>query len=87
MGTIQFSSLLNDVGLMHLTSGHLVMWCIAGSLLYLGIVKKYEPYLMLPIGFGMLVVNLPLADLMHSEGILGVIYHYGIGKDLLPLLI
>ena len=75
-----------ESGLLHLSFGHILMWLIAGSLVYLAIKKKYEPYLLLPIGFGIIVVNLPLVDLMDDHGILGIIYNIGIGKDLLPLL-
>lgn len=82
-----FSLIFKDVGILHLTLGQVLMWIIAAALIYLGISKKYEPYLMLPIGFGILVVNLPLANLMEDDAILRIIYQYGIGKDLLPLLI
>ena len=82
-----FQLMFQEVGVFHLTLGHVLMWLIATSLIYLGINKKYEPYLMLPIGFGIIVVNLPLVSLMEDDGILGIIYQYGIGKDLLPLLI
>ena len=46
---------------------YLVMYAIIGSLFYLAIVKKFEPLLLLPIAFGMLLANLPGADLMHLE--------------------
>ncbi len=82
-----FPLLFQDVGIFHLTFGQILMWLIAASLIYLGINKKYEPYLLLPIGFGIIVVNLPLVNLMEDEGILRIIYNFGIGKDLLPLLI
>ena len=81
------SKLFQEIGLFHLTPGHLVMWFVGAYLIHLGINKKYEPYLLLPIGFGIIVVNLPLAGLMDDHGILGIIYEFGIGKDLLPLLI
>jgi len=81
------NKILQEIGLLHLTPGHLVMWFVGAFLIHLGINKKYEPYLMLPIGIGIIAVNLPLAGLMHDDGILGTIYHFGIGKDLLPLLI
>jgi oxaloacetate decarboxylase beta subunit len=81
------SLISKDIGILHLTLGQVVMWFIAAVLIYLGINRKYEPYLMLPIGFGIIVVNLPLANLMEDDGILRIIYDFGIGKDLLPLLI
>jgi len=87
METELFTFISQEIGLLHLTPGHVLMWIIALSLIYLAITKKYEPYLLLPIGFGIIVVNLPLVNLMESDGILGIIYNLGIGKDLLPLLI
>ncbi len=45
----------------------LIMYVIVGVLIYLGVVKKYEPLLLVPIAFGMLLGNLPGADLMHTE--------------------
>jgi carboxybiotin decarboxylase len=49
--------------------GNLIMICIACTFLYLAIKKGYEPYLLIPIAFGMLLVNLPLAGLMeHPVG-------------------
>ena len=47
-----------------LTWGNIVMLLIAGALIYLGIARKMEPVLLVPIGFGIFLVNLPLADLM-----------------------
>lgn len=44
-----------------------VMWCIAFVLIYLAIAKKFEPLLLLPIAFGMLLANLPGANLIHTE--------------------
>ncbi|HEY8463975.1 MAG TPA: sodium ion-translocating decarboxylase subunit beta [Bacillota bacterium] len=55
---------MNDTGFAHLDGGQLLMIGIALFLIYLAIVKQYEPLLLLPISFGMLLVNLPLAGLM-----------------------
>ena len=46
---------------------YLVMYVIIGALFYLAIVKKFEPLLLLPIAFGMLLANLPGANLIHTE--------------------
>jgi sodium ion-translocating decarboxylase beta subunit len=62
----------------------LVIGCI---LLYLGIKKDCEPLLLVPIGFGCILVNVPLSDLMAKEGFLRVIYDAGVGTELFPLLI
>jgi oxaloacetate decarboxylase beta subunit len=56
-------------------------------LLYLGIKKDIEPVLLVPIGFGCILVNIPLAGLMDKEGFLRVIYEAGITTELFPLLI
>ncbi len=55
---------INSTGLVHLSPGHVFMLLIAMGLLYLGIGKKYEPLLLVPIGFGMLLINLPMTGLM-----------------------
>ena len=46
---------------------YLIMYVIIGVLFYLAIVKKFEPLLLLPIAFGMLLANLPGAELMHLD--------------------
>ncbi len=61
---------------------------IAGALLiYLGIAKEYEPVLLIPIGFGAIVTNLPLTGISDGHGFLGVLYNAGIATELFPLLI
>ncbi len=59
-----FIDFLNETGIAALQWGHIVMLLISFILLYLGIVKKYEPLLLVPIAFGMMLVNLPLTGLM-----------------------
>ena len=75
-------------GFFYLTPGMLVMWGIGLVLIYLAIVKQYEPLLLLPIGFGIILANLPLADLMKpGEGLIWRFYHYGIQWEVIPPLI
>jgi len=75
-------------GVVHLTIGNLVMWLIAFLFVYLAITKNYEPLLLVPIGFGILVVNLPLTFLMgEGEGLLWKFYHYGLEWEIIPPLI
>jgi oxaloacetate decarboxylase beta subunit len=62
-----FVQLLEQSGVANLSIGNLVMFVIAGILIYLAITKEYEPLLLIPIGFGAILANLPLAD-MASEG-------------------
>lgn len=66
--------------------GEIIMIVIACVFLYLAIKKGYEPYLLIPIAFGMLLVNLPLAGLMEDSGLLRLIY-IGTDKGLYPPLI
>lgn len=46
---------------------YLIMYVFVGALFYLAIVKKFEPLLLLPIAFGMLLANLPGANLIHLD--------------------
>lgn len=86
--------LWNDSGFPTMTWQQIVMLCIAGILIYLAIVKKYEPLLLLPIAFGVLLANLPMANLMvppsadHSEpgGLLYYLYQ-GVKLGIYPSLI
>ena len=74
-------------GFVHLDWRSIVMIFIGLLLLWLGIKKDCEPLLLVPIGFGCLLVNIPLADVMAEEGFLRVIYNMGISNELFPLLI
>lgn len=83
-----FIQLAQQSGVANLGIGNLVMFVIAGILIYLAITKEYEPLLLIPIGFGAILANLPLAHLgAEGEGILAVIYDAGIRTELLPPLI
>lgn len=64
-----------------------VMIGLGCLLLYLAIKKDIEPLLLLPIGFGCILVNIPLAGLMEEEGFLKTIYDAGIATELFPLFI
>lgn len=68
---------LKGSGLYNIHYTNLIMILIALILIYLSIKKKYEPYLLLPIAFGMILVNLPLSGLMDEDGLLKYLY-YGI---------
>jgi carboxybiotin decarboxylase len=75
------------LGIVNLTAGHVIMLLIASALLYLGIKKGYEPLLLVPIGFGAILVNIPLADMMGKEGFLRFFYDAGVLTEVFPLLI
>ncbi len=74
-------------GFVNLHWSNLVMMAVGGVLLYLGIKKDVEPLLLVPIGFGAILINVPLANLMGQEGFLRTIYNMGIANELFPLLI
>ena len=74
-------------GLTHFTLGNAVMLAIGAVLVYLAIAKEYEPVLLLPIGFGCILANIPLAGMTAAEGMMGVLYKAGISTELFPLLI
>ena len=75
------------LGVVNLSIGHVIMLVIACVLLYLGIGKGYEPLLLVPIGFGAIMVNIPLADMMGKEGFLRFFYDAGVLTEVFPLLI
>ena len=80
--------LLRQSGFANISPGNLIMFVIAGTLIYLAIAKKYEPLLLIPIGFGTILANLPLADMgSYGEGIIALIYNNGIRTEFLPPVI
>ncbi len=70
-----------------LTWQMVVMMIVGGVLIYLGIAKDYEPMLLLPIGFGAILTNLPLTGIAGDEGLLGIFYEIGIKTEIFPLLL
>ncbi len=74
-----------DIGI-----GNISMFVIGGVLIYLAIKKDYEPMLLLPIGFGAILVNLPLSAVLEydgTEGVMSILYKAGIATELFPILI
>jgi len=74
-------------GIVNLHLGNFVMFGIALILIYLAIAKDYEPMLLLPIGFGALLANIPFSSAIGHEGFLTVLYNFGIRTELFPVLI
>lgn len=69
---------------------HCIMFIVGGSLIFLAVKKNYEPMLLLPIGFGAILVNLPLKTILSfdgADGILQVLFQAGILTELFPVLI
>ncbi len=86
MGGIDLSGLTS--GLLTISWQNVVMVGVAALLLYLAIAKDYEPTLLLPIGFGCLLANLPVSSYMLGhDGFFGVLQKAGIETELFPLLI
>lgn len=83
-----FLRLYQDSGFVHLTFGNLVMFAVAGVLIFLAVTRNYEPLLLIPIAFGAGLANLPQANMSsYADGIMGLIYDAGIRTELLPPLV
>jgi oxaloacetate decarboxylase beta subunit len=63
------------------------MWAIGALLIYLAIAKDMEPALLLPMGFGAILVNIPLSTLTGEHGVITTLYNAGISNELFPLLL
>ncbi len=74
-------------GLTHFTWGNAAMILAGGVLIALAVLKEYEPVLLLPIGFGCILANIPLTGMTDGNGLFGVLYKAGISTELFPLLI
>ena len=73
-----------------LTWQQLVMWAVGGALIWLAVKKQMEPTLLLPIGFGAILVNLPFSgtvDQAGHAGALSTLFDLGIANELFPLLL
>ena len=81
----QLLSIFENFG--NLSLGMVVMWIIGGVLIYLAIAKDMEPTLLLPMGFGTILCNLPLSGAIGEEGPLTVLFNAGIANELFPLLL
>jgi sodium ion-translocating decarboxylase beta subunit len=86
---MDFAQLLPELfkGLSHFTWGNAVMLAVGLCLIFLGVFKEYEPVLLVPIGFGCLLANIPLNGMLDDMGLFGVLYRAGISTELFPLLI
>ena len=85
-------NILHTTGLMNLGWKMVVMWGVGSFFIYLAVAKNYEPLLLLPIGFGIFLVNFPLTPLMgvtdqgHRE-LINIFYHYGVEWEVIPCVI
>jgi len=76
-----------EISLFAQSWGRVLMFAIIFLLFYLAIAKGFEPLLLLPIAFGGLLANIPIANMTGPEGMLGIIYNMGIANEFFPLLI
>jgi oxaloacetate decarboxylase beta subunit len=76
-----------STGLANFQWGQVLMVGVGGLLLYLAIAKKFEPLLLVPIGFGAILSNIPVAGIAGPDGMLGYISQVGIATGVFPLLI
>ncbi|MHB0764043.1 sodium ion-translocating decarboxylase subunit beta [Stutzerimonas sp. NM35] len=79
--------LWHSTGLYHLEPGQLLMIVVCLALIYLAIRKGFEPLLLIPIGFGGLLANIPVANMAEGAGILHLLYEVGLPTSVFPLLI
>jgi oxaloacetate decarboxylase beta subunit len=83
-----FAELFRQSGLVNIGLDTLFMYVVAGVLVFLAIRKQFEPLLLIPIGFGILLANFPLAEMSsYDSGLIGMIYAGGIKTELLPPII
>jgi carboxybiotin decarboxylase len=87
MVEIGVEALWQSTGLANMEWGQALMMGVGCLLIYLALVKKFEPLLLVPIGFGAILSNIPVAGIAGNEGLLGYIYHVGIETGVFPLLI
>ncbi len=83
----ELQALWESTGLANFNAGGLAMILVGGILLYLAIARRFEPLLLVPIGFGAILSNIPIAGIAGDDGLLGYIYRVGIDTGVFPLLI
>ena len=81
------TTLWHSTGLANFEIGQVIMMFVGIGLLYLAIVKKFEPLLLVPIGFGAILTNIPLAGFTEVGGLLHYVYYAGIDTGIFPLII
>ncbi|MDZ7859353.1 MAG: sodium ion-translocating decarboxylase subunit beta [Candidatus Krumholzibacteriota bacterium] len=82
-----FSNVIQSTGLANFTFPNIIMIVVCSFLIFLGIVKGFEPLLLIPIGFGGILANIPVAGIAQPGGFLWYIYEVGIRTGVFPLLI
>jgi oxaloacetate decarboxylase beta subunit len=83
----QLLALWQSAGLANITWGQTLMIAVGGLLIYLAVARQFEPLLLIPIGFGAILSNAPLAGIGGPDGLIGLIYQIGVESGAFPLLI
>jgi oxaloacetate decarboxylase beta subunit len=76
-----------ETGFANITAGEIILILLGFLLIFLAVVKEYEPLLLLPIGVGAILTNIPVVNMMGEGGILYYLYTFGITTGIFPLLI
>ena len=76
-----------STGLYNFAPGQAIMIAVGAGLIYLAVARGFEPLLLVPIGFGGILANIPIAGIAGPDGLLGILYHAGIESGVFPLLI
>jgi oxaloacetate decarboxylase beta subunit len=82
-----FNTLWSSTGLANFDYQQVIMMLVGCGLLYLAIVKNFEPLLLVPIGFGAILTNIPIAGFSEVGGLLHYVYYAGIDTGIFPLII
>ncbi len=88
MSTIleHLARLVQMSGAANLMVGNIVMMAVSLTLVYLAVFRDFEPLLLLPIGFGAFLANLPLSNVVGHDGLLTQIYNVGVATEVLPTM-
>lgn len=86
------TNIIQQTGIQALHWKDVIMWGVGLLFIYLAIAKKFEPLLLLPIGFGIFMVNFPLTPLMGvteqgQRDLIQIFYHYGVEWEVIPCVI
>jgi carboxybiotin decarboxylase len=82
-----FHELLWKTGVVHLTFGHIFMWLVGLLFIFLAIKKDFEPLLLVPIGFSIFLVNMPIAPLTGPGDLINLFFKFGLETEIIPCLI
>ena len=85
--SVLLKKLAKSTGIANMKFGQVAMILVGMLLLYLAISKGFEPLLLVPIGFGAILSNIPLAGISGPEGLIGMVYKVGVETGVFPLLI